>query len=113
VPLEIGIVLEAFFLGGLREQDHVGQVAHQVVALGVGAALGKVLPDVLLGQRQIALVDLDAVDRGDDRVRGCLGEGGKSGGDDNRRRGGRDQRAAPHGGRKGRKRELTPGDILA
>ena len=59
-----------FALGRLGRQDHVGEIGHQVVALGVAGQRLEllVLADVLLGHRQIALVDFDAVDLGDHRI---------------------------------------------
>ena len=58
-----------FSSAALATQDHVGQIGDQVVALGVRRhAAGTLLADVLLGHRQVALVDFDAVDLGDHRI---------------------------------------------
>ena len=55
-------------LGGLRGQDHVGDIGHQRVALGRALELLHLLAHVLLGHREVAFPDLDAGDLGDHLV---------------------------------------------
>ncbi len=53
--------------GRLRHQNHVGDELHQVVLLGVRRHRRQ-LAGLVLGDREVALVDLDAVDLGEQRV---------------------------------------------
>ena len=71
-PLEVGIVGEVLLVGGLRDHDDIGEVGDQMLALGLGRRRLHIGAHVLFGEREIALLDVDAVDAGDDRV-GCGG----------------------------------------
>ena len=67
-PLEVGIVAELLLLGGLRDHDDVGEIGDQMLALGFGRRRLHLGAHILLGEREVALLDVDAVDAGDDRV---------------------------------------------
>ena len=65
--LELRRVGHLLVFGRLRHQDHVGDELHQVVLLGVRRHRRQ-LAGLFLGDREVALVDFDAVDLGDQRV---------------------------------------------
>ena len=73
--LEFALVGDLLGLGGLRGQDHVGDVGHQRVALGRALELLHLLAHVLFGHREVAFPDLDARDLGDHLVALRLGLG--------------------------------------
>ena len=76
---------ELLAFGRLGDQDDVGEIGDQVLALGLGR-IAEGLAEVLLGQREIALRDLDAVDLGDHRIVGRPGLGSADGRQRQRRR---------------------------
>ena len=60
--LEIGGVRHLARVGLFRQQEHVGKVVQEVVP-PPGLVLGRnVLADVLLGESEVALMDLDTID---------------------------------------------------
>ena len=102
-PLEVGIVGELLLVGSLRDHDDVGEVGDQVLALGLGRCRLHVGAHVFLGEREIALLDIHAVDASDDRVR--PGRRRLGGGVFRASRGDRQDEQQ---GRKGGERDRTP-----
>ena len=66
--LEILVVLDLLVLGGLGDDLHVDQERQHVVLLGRRIHLREAGPEFLLGERNVALADLGAVDLGEHRV---------------------------------------------
>ena len=62
--LDVGAVADLLLLGRLRQHDDVGEVGDQVIALLVRPHLRHVAADLLLGEGDIALVNVDAVGAG-------------------------------------------------
>ena len=56
--LEAGVVLQVALLGFLRDQDDVGDVGDQLLALGRRVHLMDVFAEIVLRHRKIALADL-------------------------------------------------------
>ncbi len=79
VALELDAVLDVvavgqlLLLGGLRQDDDVGEIGNEVIAFLVGPHLRHVGADLVLGQREVALADVDAVGAGDDRIGSRIG----------------------------------------
>ena len=74
VALEVEMVLDVvtiadlLLVGGLRQDDDVGEISDEVFAFLIGRHLRHAGADLILGQREIALADIDAVDAGDERI---------------------------------------------
>ena len=66
--LKSATVAEVLLLGRLGDQDDVGEIGDQLLALGLRRHPLHVGAHVLLGEREVALPDIDAVDAGDHRV---------------------------------------------
>ena len=68
VALDVVAIADLLLVGGLRQYDDIRQISDEVFAFLIGRHLRHAGADFILGQREVALVDLDAVDAGDDRV---------------------------------------------
>ena len=66
--LHVRPVTQLLLLGGLRQHDHVDQIVDQVIALLLRRYRRHIAADLLLGEGEVALADIDAVDAGDDRI---------------------------------------------
>ncbi len=66
--LDVVAVAELLLLGGLRQYDDVGEISDEVFALLIRRHLRHAGADLILGEREVALADIDAVDAGDHRV---------------------------------------------
>ncbi len=68
LALEVGAVADLLGFRGLGDDQHVGDISDQVIALGVRRHRRKVLPDVFFRGVEVALADLGAVHFGDDGI---------------------------------------------
>ena len=66
--LDLGPLVQLLLLRRLRQHDHVDEIVDEVVALLFGRDGRHVAADLLLGEGDVALADIDAVDAGDDGV---------------------------------------------
>ena len=66
--LDLVAVTELLLVGGLRQNDDVGQVGDQVFAFLIGRHLRHAGADFVFGERKIALADIDAVGAGHHRI---------------------------------------------
>src|SRR5262249_9455045 len=67
--LEVVAAAQSLFLSGATEQDHVDQMGNQIIASRFGSGvLRQTRADLLLSERKVALVDLYAIDFGDNRI---------------------------------------------
>ena len=66
--LDVGTVGKLLLLGGLRQDDDVDEIVDEVVALLFRRHVRHVAADFFLGERDIALADIDAVGAGDHRI---------------------------------------------
>ena len=66
--LDVRTVGEALLAGRLRQHHDVGHIIDKVIALLRRRHVRDVVPDFLLGESKVALVDVDAVGAGNDRI---------------------------------------------
>ena len=67
-PLDIRPVAEFLLLGRLREHDHVDEIGDEIIALLLRRHRRHIGADFLLGEGEVALADIDAVNAGDHRI---------------------------------------------
>ena len=68
MALDVVTIADLLLVGGLRQYDDVREISDEVFAFLIGRHLRHAGADLILGQREVALMDIDAVDAGDDRV---------------------------------------------
>ena len=67
-PLHIRPVTQFLLLGRLRQHDHVDEIVDEVIALLLRRYRRHIAADLLLGEGEVALTDIDAVNAGDHRI---------------------------------------------
>ena len=68
VALDVVAIADLLLVGGLRQYDDVRQISDEVFAFLIGRHLRHAGADFILGQCEVALMDLDTIDAGDERV---------------------------------------------
>src|ERR1700733_3750921 len=68
MALDVVAIADLLLVGRLRQYDDIREISDQVFAFLLGRHLRHVAADLILGQREVALVDIDAVDAGENRV---------------------------------------------
>ena len=66
--LDIGPIAQLLLLGGLRQHDHIDEIIDEVIALLLRGYRRHVAADLLLGESEVARMDIDAVGAGDHRI---------------------------------------------
>ena len=66
--LEHGLVAQLVFLGRLRDQNNIGDIGDELLALDFRRRLMRLVAQIVLGDGDVAVPDFDAVDPRDDRI---------------------------------------------
>ena len=66
--LDVVAIADLLLVGGLRQDDDVGEISDEVFAFLIGRHLRHAGADLILGEREVALADIDAIDAGDERI---------------------------------------------
>ena len=69
MPLDVIAIANLLLVGRLRQNNDIREISDEVFALLLGRHLLRHAgADLILGQREVALMDLDAIDAGKDRI---------------------------------------------
>ena len=66
--LEGGVIAQIVLLGRLRDEDDVGDIGDDLLALDLGRRLMGFVAEIILGHHEVALPDVDPVHAGDDGI---------------------------------------------